>query len=147
MLAAALSLAAAPAAVLFLASASAAAGQMTLYSLASGDSFIELGGEGGVGDTTVWNSELQDEQRKKIGTTTGSCVRVDAEGNHLCSIVVDHHGHGRMSLHGVQRVEPRASTLTIIGGTDAYQGITGTIRSTPVEERARFRYEVDYRID
>lgn len=52
-----------------------------------------------------------------------------------------------MVLNGVQLVEPETSTLTIVGGTDEYEGITGKIQSTPVEDRARFKYEVDYRID
>jgi hypothetical protein len=52
------------------------------------------------------------------GEKLGSCVRVDAAGN-----------------------------LTIVGGTGAYDGIIGTVGSTPVEQRARFRYETDYRLD
>ena len=52
-----------------------------------------------------------------------------------------------MNLNGVQRTEPQISTLTIVGGTDDYEGARGTIRSTPVEDRARFKYEIDYRTD
>jgi hypothetical protein len=127
--------------------APAAAEWLTLYSLATGDSFIESGREGGVGDMILWNSELQDEQGNRVGTDAGACIRVDAGGNHVCDIILDHEDRGLMNLSGVQLAEPRTSTLTIVGGTGAYEGITGVVESTPVEDRARFRYEIDYRTD
>jgi hypothetical protein len=135
------------AAILLLAATPAAAERLTLYSLATGDRFVEFGRQGGVGDLILWNSELQDAQGNKVGTDTGSCIRVDAAGNHLCNIVIDHAGHGKMNFNGVQLTEPQISTLTILGGTDDYEGATGVIRSTPVEDRARFRYQIDYRTD
>lgn len=135
------------AAALLLAAAPATAERMTLYSLATGDHFLEFDRKGGIGNMILWNSELQDEAGNKIGSDTGSCIQVDAAGSHLCDIILDHEGRGWMVLNGVQLVEPETSTLTIVGGTDEYEGITGKIQSTPVEDRARFKYEVDYRID
>jgi len=132
---------------LLLVAAPAAAEQMTLYSYAAGDHFVEFGREGGIGDLTVWNGELQDEAGNRLGTDAGTCIRVDAEGAHVCTIVIDHEGHGIINLNGVQKPEPRPSTLVIVGGTGAYEGITGSLSSTPVEDRARFKYEIDYRVD
>ena len=124
-----------------------AAEQMTLYSLATGDRMVDLGQEGGAGNMTLWHSEIQDEAGNKLGTGAGACIRLDAAGNVMCDLVIEHDGHGTINVSGVQVVEPATATLTILGGTGAYQGATGTVRSTPVENRARFRYEIDYRVD
>lgn len=134
------------AAILVIAGA-AAAEQMTLYNVATGDHFVELGQEGGAGNMILWNSDMEDEQGNKLGTGAGSCIRVDAAGNYMCNMTIDHDGHGTINVSGVQVVEPATSTLTIVGGTGDYQGATGTVRSTPVEDRARFKYEIDYRTD
>ena len=82
-----------------------------------------------------------------VATGAGTCIRLDAAGNHMCDLTIHHDGHGTLNASGVQAVEPEPSTLTIIGGTGDYQGATGTLKSTPVEDRARFKYEIDYRTD
>jgi hypothetical protein len=125
----------------------AAAEQVTLYNVAAGDHFVDLGQDGGAGNMILWNSDMQDEQGNKLGTGAGTCIRLDAPGNHMCNLTIHHDGHGTIIVSGVQVVEPAASTLTIVGGTGDYQGATGTVRSTPVEDRARFKYEIDYRTD
>lgn len=66
------------AAALLLAAAPATAERMTLYSLATGDHFLEFDRKGGIGNMILWNSELQDEAGNKIGSDTGSCIQVDA---------------------------------------------------------------------
>jgi hypothetical protein len=132
---------------LLLAAGAAAAEQMTLYNVATGDHFVELGQEGGAGDMILWNSDMEDEAGNKLGTGAGTCIRLDAAGNHMCNLTIQHDGHGTINVSGVQVVEPETSTLTIVGGTGDYEGITGTVRSTPVEDRARFKYEIDYRSD
>jgi hypothetical protein len=134
-------------AALLIAAGAAAAEQLTLYNLATGDRFVELGQDGGVGDMTLWHSDLQDEQGNKLGTGAGVCTRLDAAGNHMCDLTIEHDGHGTLIVSGVQVVEPATATLTIVGGTGDYQGATGTVGSTPIEDRARFRYEIDYRIE
>jgi hypothetical protein len=134
------------AAVLLLAEA-AAAGQMTLYSLATDDRFVELGQDGGAGNMTLWHSQIQDREGNRLGTGAGVCIRLDAAGNAMCEWVIQHDGRGAINVSGVQVAEPATATLTIVGGTGDYQGATGTVRSTPVEDRARFKYEIDYRTD
>ena len=133
-------------AILLLAGA-AAAEQMTLYSLATADRFVDLGQAGGVGNMTLWNSELQDEAGNKLGTGAGVCIRLDAAGNIMCDLVIEHDGRGTINVSGMQVAEPATATVTILGGTGDYQGATGTVRSAPVEDRARFKYEIDYRVD
>jgi Allene oxide cyclase barrel like domain len=134
-------------AALLLSAGAATAEQMTMYNVATGDHFVELGQDGGAGDTIVWNSDMEDEQGEKLGSGAGSCIQVDAAGNYMCSLTIGHDGHGTINASGFQAVAPATSILTIVGGTGAYEGITGTVRSTPVEQRARFRYEIDYRLD
>jgi hypothetical protein len=134
------------AAILLLAGA-AAAEQMTLYSLATDDRFVDLGQDGGAGNMTLWHSEIQDEEGNRLGTGAGACIRLDAAGNAMCELVIQHDGHGTINVSGVQVAEPATATLTIVGGTGDYQGATGTVKSTPVEDRARFKYEIDYRTD
>jgi hypothetical protein len=134
-------------AALLLAAGAAAAERITMYNIATGDHFIELDRDSGAGNMILWHSDMQDEQGKRLGSGAGTCIRIDASGNHMCNITIDHDGHGTLNVSGVQTVEPETSTLTIVGGTGDYQGATGTVRSTPVEDRARFRYEIDYRID
>lgn len=133
--------------VVLLGIAPAAAEQMTLYSAATDDHSIEFGREGGIGNETLWDSPLEDEAGNRVGTNAGHCIQVDREGARLCTIVFDHRDHGQITMTGVQRPEPEPSILTITGGTGRYEGITGTSRSTPVEDRARFEHELDYRID
>jgi hypothetical protein len=134
------------AAILLLAGA-AAAEQMTLYNVATGDRFVELGQDGGVANMILWNSDMEDEQGDKLGTGAGTCIRVDAAGNHMCHMTIQLDGHGALIVSGLQVVEPAPSALAIVGGTGNYRGATGTVRSTPVEDRARFKYEIDYRTD
>ena len=125
----------------------AAAEQMTLFNVATDDRFVELGQAGGAGDMILWSSDMEDEAGNKLGTGAGTCIRLDAAGNYMCHMTIGHDDHGTINVSGVQMAEPETSTLTITGGTGDYQGATGTVRSTPVEDRARFKYEIDYRLD
>ena len=134
-------------AVILLLAFDAAAEQMTLYNVATGDHFIGLGQEGGAGDMILWHSEVQDEAGTRLGVGAGTCIRLDAAGNHFCNLTIHHEGRGAINASGMQAEEPTPSALTIVGDTGDYQGITGTLRSTPIEDRARFKYEIDYRID
>lgn len=135
------------AAALLVVATPAAAERMTLYSVAEGDTFLESGRLDGIGDTTLWNAGLETEAGETVGSVAGSCVQIDDAGTHLCEIAIHHRGRGRMHVQGVQLPEPEPSALTIVGGSGDYAGITGTIESTPVEDRARFRYDIDYRLD
>lgn len=130
-----------------LAATPALAEKLTLYSDASEDGFVALGKAGGKGDMIVWNSALEVEDGTAVGTNAGFCIRVDEPGNFMCDFIIDHEGHGQMAFSGVQVVEPSTSRVVITGGTGKYQGATGEVLSTPVENRARFRFDIDYRLD
>lgn len=130
--------------VLSLLAVTVQADSLELYSVATGDGFAEFGRAGGVGDQIFWNSELQDKDGSRVGHNSGNCVRLDASGARMCTFIIEHEGHGAMTFLGVQLPEPQPSEVVITGGTGAYQGATGSVVSTPVEDRARFRYRIDY---
>jgi hypothetical protein len=132
--------------VLGLVAVAAQADSLEVYSVATADSFAKFGQPGGVGDEIFWNSELQDRAGTRVGSNAGACVRLDAAGAHLCTFIVRHDGHGILTFFGVQEPEPAPSEIAITGGTGAYQGATGRVVSTPVEDRARFRYLIDYQL-
>lgn len=134
-------------AAILLTAGAAVAEQMTLFNVATGDHFVELGQDGSAGDMILWHSELQDEAGNRLGVGAGVCTRLDAAGNHFCNMTIHHDGRGAINASGMQAAEPAPSAMTIVGGTGDYEGITGTLRSTPVEDRARFKYEIDYRKD
>jgi hypothetical protein len=120
---------------------------LTLFSNAEEDGFVGLGQPGGKGDLIVWNSALETQDRAVVGTNAGFCIRVDEPGNFMCDFIIGHEGHGQMTFSGVQVVEPGTSRVVITGGSGKYQGATGEVLSTPVENRARFRFDIDYRLD
>jgi hypothetical protein len=133
-------------AVLLVGATPAAAEQMVFFGSAAEDHHVDLGQKGGVGNMILWHADLEDEQGSAVGTTSGRCLQVDDEGTQLCNIILDHAGHGRINLNGIQKTEPTFSTHTIIGGTEDYAGVRGTMTTHPVEDGARFRYEIDYEL-
>ena len=134
-------------AVLLVGATPVAAEQMVLFGSAAEDHHVDLGQEGGVGNMNLWHANLEDEQGSVVGTTSGRCLQLDDEGTHLCNIILDHAGHGRINLNGIQTTEPTFfSAHTIVGGTEDYAGIRGTMTTHPVEDGARFRYEIDYEL-
>ena len=98
----------------------------------------------GIGDQILWNSALEQADGTVVGTNAGQCVRVDAAGNFVCTMTLDQTGVGQLVFSGVQVVEPGTSELMITAGTGSYAGATGVILSTPVEDRARFRFEITF---
>lgn len=117
---------------------------MTIYNDASGDGYIAFDRVNGIGDKIVWNSEMQTETGDEIGTGSGHCTQLDAEKNFFCSFVIDLDGRGMLAGQGVQQTEPKPSTYPIIGGTGEFEGVTGKMVSMPVEDRARFIYEISF---
>jgi hypothetical protein len=135
------------AAALVMAAPAATAEQLVLYGSAADDHHLDLGQEGGVGNMILWHGALEDEQGSAVGTTTGRCLQVDDKGTHICDIVLDHEGHGMINANGIQTKEPTTATHTIIGGTSDYSGIHGSMTSDPVENGARFRYQLEYELE
>ncbi len=117
---------------------------VVLYSNAVDDAYLEAGTSDGVGDQILWNSPLEQADGTVVGRNAGHCVRVDAEGNFVCTMTLDQTGVGRLLFSGVQVVEPATSELMITAGTGDYAGATGIVLSTPVEDRARFRFDITF---
>lgn len=115
---------------------------MTIYNDSSGDGYISFDRAGGIGDKILWNSDMQTEAGDRIGTGSGHCTQLDTERNFFCSFVITLDGRGMLAGQGVQRTEPTPSTYPIIGGTGEFDGVTGVMVSMPVEDRARFKYEI-----
>ncbi|MEO0606684.1 MAG: hypothetical protein AAFY82_00525 [Pseudomonadota bacterium] len=126
--------------------ATANAETMTIYNVSSDDSYVTLGGTDGIGDKILWNSEVQTESGDVIGNGAGHCTQLDAEQNFFCSFVITLDDRGKIAGQGVQRTEPLKSTFPILSGTGEFEGITGTMYTRPVEDRARFLYELDYQV-
>ncbi|MEL6861955.1 MAG: hypothetical protein AAGL11_08960 [Pseudomonadota bacterium] len=117
---------------------------LTVYNDATGDAYIQLEDTRGIGDQILWNSDMQTEDGTAIGTGSGHCTQLDSDQNYFCSFVINLTGRGIIAGQGVQLTEPLESTFAITGGTGEFVGITGQMTSTPVENRARFVYEIDY---
>lgn len=119
---------------------------MTIYNLASDDAFIAFEQPDNVGDKILWRSDVQTKEGLTLGLGSGHCTQLDDEANFFCSFVVDLYGRGMIAGHGVQRTEPEESVFPIIGGTGEFEGIVGEIHSRPVDDRARFVYDLKYSI-
>ncbi len=121
-----------------------AADVLTVYNDAKDDVYVKLGQPGNVGDQILWHSDIQLADGTKVGTGSGKCARLDDAGNHFCSFVIELDSRGTLAGVGVQRTEPAISRFPIVGGTGEFRNIRGEIRSWPVEERARFLYEIEF---
>ena len=117
---------------------------LTVYNLSSGDAYIEFEQPNSIGDKILWRSDVQTLGGESLGIGSGHCTRLDADANFFCSFTVTLDGRGIIAGHGIQRTEPLESTFPIIGGTGEFEGIVGEIKSTPIEDRARFRYDMTY---
>lgn len=118
---------------------------MTIYNDASDDGYVSFDQANGIGDKIVWHSAMQTEAGDPIGTGSGHCTQLDADRNFYCSFSISLDGRGILTGQGVQRTEPTPSTYPITGGTGEFEGVTGSMISSPIEDRARFVYEISYR--
>ena len=119
---------------------------LTVFADASHDSFLQTEQSEHIGDKIIWNSDLETESGERIGTASGHCTQLDAAKNFFCSAVIDLEDRGLISWQGVQRTEPEESTFPLNGGSGEFAGIMGELHSRPVEDRARFRYEIEYHL-
>ena len=117
---------------------------MVAFSVAEEDGFVTFGRDGGRGDVIVWNSDLELEDGTRIGSNAGSCTRLDAAGSFICNMQLSVDGEGQLTFTGIQRTEPQVSEMVINGGTGSFLGARGRVLSVPVEDRARFRYEIEF---
>lgn len=121
----------------------AAASELTLYNDAREDVFLPAPGGGAEdpGAQILWNSAMTTAAGEVLGDSAGQCVRVDGAGAYLCTMLL-YLADGTLVMTGRQEVEPNPSLWVVTGGSGAYAGASGTATAVPVEERARFRYDI-----
>ena len=88
---------------------------------------------------------METESGDVIGVGSGHCTQLDAAENSYCSFSIHLEGRGIIAGQGVQLTEPLDSVYPFTGGTGEFEGITCSMISKPVEDRARFIYEITYR--
>ena len=87
-------------------------------------SVTDLGVKGdSPGDITTWNEQLLDTAKKKIGTSSGFCIRTVPGQVSECQYTLTMHD-GSITVAG-REAEKEVSRVSVIGGTGAYAGVSG----------------------
>ena len=81
-----------------------------------------------VGDILVFDQPLLDKDMKPIGTNSGSCIRTRVAHSFQCQWTLTTET-GSIQVAG-REYDKGSSTISIIGGTGAFQGISGEMEST-----------------
>ncbi len=90
---------------------------------------IDLGELGdSVGDILTFDQPLLDEDMKQVGNNSGKCIRTLAEHSFQCQWTLTFE-NGSIQVAG-REFDQGTSTLSIVGGTGKYSGITGEMEST-----------------
>jgi len=81
-----------------------------------------------VGDILVFDQPLLDKDMKEIGNNSGTCVRTRVGHSSQCQWTLTFE---KGSIHVAGReLDQGTSTVTIVGGTGKYSGISGAMEST-----------------
>ena len=90
---------------------------------------IDIGEPGdSVGDILAFNQPLLDEDMKEIGNNSGTCMRIRVEHSFQCQWTLTFE-NGSIQVAG-REFDQGTSTISIVGGTGKYSGITGEMKST-----------------
>lgn len=93
-------------------------------------SVADLGAKGdSPGDITIWNEPLLDKSKKKIGTSSGFCIRTVPGKVSECRYTLTM-SDGSITLAG-RELEKETSRVSVTGGTGAYAGVSGEDAVTP----------------
>ncbi len=86
-------------------------------------------GEAGdsVGDILIFDQPLLDEQRKTIGNNSGTCLRTRVAHSFQCQWTLTFE-QGSIQVAG-REFDQGASSISIVGGTGRYAGISGDMQS------------------
>ncbi len=91
--------------------------------------FIDNGDPGdSVGDILSFDQPLLDEDMKKLGMNSGTCIRTRAQHSFQCQWTLSF-DNGSIQVAG-REFDQGTSNLSILGGTGEYAGITGEMTST-----------------
>ncbi|MCJ8272515.1 MAG: dirigent protein, partial [Psychrosphaera sp.] len=90
---------------------------------------LDLGKPGdSIGDQWLFDQPLLDAQRKKIGNNSGVCIRTKVGNSSQCQWTLTfskgEYGKGTIQVAG-REFDQGSSAIAIVGGTGAYQHISG----------------------
>jgi len=106
--------------------------------------FIDIGEPGdSVGDILVFDQPLLDEDLKKIGNNSGTCIRTRVAHSFQCQWTLTFAG-GSIQVAG-REFDQGTSVISIIGGTGNYAGITGDMESVNNND-GTFKQTLRYRV-
>lgn len=91
--------------------------------------YIDNGEPGdSVGDILTFDQPLLDEDMNEIGNNSGTCIRTRVEHSFQCQWTLTFE-NGSIQVAG-RELDQGTSTVSIVGGTGKYLGITGEMEST-----------------
>lgn len=106
--------------------------------------FVDVGEPGdSVGDLFVFDQPLLDRDGKTIGNNSGFCIRTQVGHSSQCQWTLTLED-GSIQVAGRER-DQGASMIAIIGGTGAYSGISGEMRSVNNDD-GTFTQTLRYRL-
>ena len=91
--------------------------------------YIDTGEPGdSVGDILVFDQPLLDKDMEEIGNNSGTCVRTRVGHSFQCQWTLTFE-NGTIQVTG-RELDQGTSTVSIVGGTGKYSGISGEMEST-----------------
>jgi hypothetical protein len=91
--------------------------------------YIDTGDPGdSVGDILVFDQPLLDKDMNEIGNNSGTCVRSRVEHSFQCQWTLTFE-NGTIQVAG-REFDQGTSTVSIVGGSGKYSGISGEMEST-----------------
>ena len=106
--------------------------------------FIDSGEPGdSVGDILVFDQPLLDEDLKKIGNNSGTCIRARVAHSFQCQWTLTF-ANGSIQVAG-RELDQGTSVISIVGGTGNYAGITGDMESVNNND-GTFKQTLRYRV-
>ena len=106
--------------------------------------FIDIGEPGdSVGDILVFDQPLLDEDLKKIGNNSGTCVRTQVAHSFQCQWTLTL-ANGSIQVAG-REFDRGASMISSVGGTGKYAGISGDMESVNNND-GTFKQTLRYRL-
>lgn len=106
----------------------------TLVERAEHVTIVDVGVEGtSPGDITVWGPDPLYDAANEVDTgarTQGSCLALNTAGDNHCYETIVFADGSTLAIQGVQLGSGGPSVTTIVGGSGAYLGATGTLTVT-----------------